>query len=246
MSDINVLEPDKGKETGDVAPRTIPFEAYQAEKDKRQALEVKLAEQKGRDAALQEASKPKQHTRAELQQHVDDGRFSQDEADRILNKQTESNIEERVSAKLQAANQESVRSAMVSEEISKYVAAKPGVMTAGSDERNMVETQYQHLLSMGKPEGAETDLDALRTVFGPSSNLQNARSKDPEAHQDVGGDGGDEGDGNSGGKPLKGLSADARKYYEKQIDRGMYPDWEAVNKELEIASPSVKRRLGVG
>ena len=61
-------------------------------------LENKVSELTGKVDALSQQPTAKEYTRAELQGFVDDGRMSQEDADRLLETQTASRVEKTVSA----------------------------------------------------------------------------------------------------------------------------------------------------
>ncbi len=203
MTDTIVgLEPAEGNEPGDVAPKMVPLASYQAEKDKRQARDIEIAELRGRDAGRKEAKVEPQRefTRAELQQQVDDGRMTPDDSDRILSEQSERKIEERVSQRIESDAQQKDLSAKIQAEVSRYTEARPDIMVEGSDDRALVEREFRRQVNeLGKPEDQGTELSALMTLFGPSSQLQNGRSKELQTHPETGSDGGDNESGSSTG-----------------------------------------------
>lgn len=247
--DEKVVDAGQGGDAGDSSLQKEAAglrAAVQAERGKRQNLETQLAELKGSvDTLKQTQTQPKEHTRAELQTAVDAGQISQVDADRRLEEQQARRLEAKVSTNIETRLQEQERARKITAEVDRYREFRPDIMEEGSDARNLVATEYnRQVTELGKPANMQTELDALAATFGPASKLQTGRQKEAETHEEVGSD--DGGETRVNGKPVKGLSAEAKRHYEKQIESGMYPDWEAVNKELQGASPSVKRRLGVG
>lgn len=248
MSDVsNDAEADQGGSAGGSSPpdeKAGLISALQAERSKRHNLERDLATLKGTvDTLKQNQPQPKEHTKAELQAAVDAGRISQEGADQVLEEQRDRKLKAEIKAENAAENRQNTRTATVNAELGRFREHLPDLETPGSESRNAAEKAFAYQVDvLGKPNTVETELDALISVWGPSNQLQAGRKQEPETFQDVGSDGGTTTEVT--GKPPKGLSADAKKYYGKQIENGMYEDWAAVTKELEHASAGPKRRLG--
>ena len=92
---------------------------------------------------------------------------------------------------------------------------------------------------------------ALRAVFGPADKLESIRERErqPENHQEVmsgsGNRGGDQGtDEQNAERPPKGLSRRELSYYEGQITKGIYRDWNAVRVEMKHSNPGLRQRMG--
>lgn len=244
-------EAGQGGSAEDSSPHEKEIAGLRAELQRRtqrnHALETEKAELKGAVDTLKQAPKPtaKEWTRPELQKAIDDGRIDQVGADRIIEEQSETRTYERVTTQVREDNKAQARVSRINEELANYKRLRPDIEVHGSVDRQSVEEAYAFQVStLGKPEDAATELDALQVVFGPSAKLVSGKAKDPETHQETGG--ASEGDGapSSDGAP-KGLAAHTRAYYQGMIDSGQYKDWAAVKSDLALASPKVKRRLGV-
>jgi len=193
--------------------------------------------------------KPREVSRAELLAAVDDGKMSLAQADQVWEKQiTERAIERATAAASEVVNQRDARR-RIDEDLRRYKEAVPAAWREGTDERARVAEEYRHLLSIGMPEATETELAALRAVYGPIEKIQKGRSKSErsvEAEEQSGG-GGEEGGSKKSGSNyamVKTLSARQREHYEGQIKAGRYAGWAAVEEELKYANKDVLRRNG--
>lgn len=218
--------------------------ALQAERSKRHDLERDLAQLKGTvDTLKQTQTQPKQYTRTELQSEVDAGRMSSDAADRLLENQRDQKLKTETKQELTDERRQEEMASRIKAEVDLYRKFEPNIEVDGSEARLLVAEEYnRQVTNLGKPQNMQTELDALAATYGPSSKLQKGRETQAQTHQETGGAGG--GDEEVAGNPPKGLSPDAKKYYGKMIENGMYADWAAVEKELSHASQGPKRRLG--
>ena len=82
--DVNDGEAAQGESDDGSSPSKEAglLSALQAERQGRQALAVEVAELKGKIDGLATKTPPREFTRAELQQQVDDGRMTPDDSDR--------------------------------------------------------------------------------------------------------------------------------------------------------------------
>lgn len=200
--------------------------ALQAERDKRHGFETRVAELTGKVDALSQKQTTPERTRAELQALVDDGRMSQADADRILDEQRERKITDSVSQKIETSITQGRVTERVNGEIAEYTRVYPDILQDGTENRRLVAEEYQRQLTFGKPDNAQTELDALMTVFGPSSRLQRGREKELETHQDVGSDGRAQTKA-TGGWP-KEMPDATKRYYQDLINKNIYPDRQAA------------------
>ena len=227
--DVNDGEAAQGESDDGSSPSKEAglLSALQAERQGRQALAVEVAELKGKIDGLATKTPPREFTRAELQQQVDDGRMTPDESDRIIHDQMKQGIKTEVSRELSTEHQATARAVRIKDEIKLYTDFKPDILLEGTDARSLVNAEYQRQMSdFGKPDNIETELDALQTVYGPSGRLQASRNKETETFQDTGSDGGGE-TSESGGWP-KEMSKGHKAYYQDQINKGIVADKKAA------------------
>lgn len=223
----------------------LPKERYDQSVGK---LKDQLNELSQKIESSQQPQQPaKVYSRKELQAAVDEGRISEEQMDAVLEKQMMDK------ARNEARNEVSqvTKSQAIQQEIAAYTEALPDLDDANSDNRQRAEEAYEQMVSvMGEPATAadkqKYTAAALKAVFGPVDKLkQRAKDishKDRETHQEVG-DGDD--DATKSSKATKGLNSQARSYYQSQIDRGMYKDWDEVNEMLKSAPAKTKARLGL-
>lgn len=248
MSEQGEITPDpenegEGKEKGDAAPNKEADAlrtGMMAERDKRQASEAResaalqeSAELRGKLSALEEGASrqaPGETTfsRSQLDSAVADGRINQDEADRIYHKQMVREITEDVTAKVT----ETTTVNAVGAEIRKYQDALPVLSVRGSDEFAKVANEFAWMVSNGLPNNLNTELAAMRSVFGDSTKLNADKGKKVlPTHEETGGSAQEESGGTKDGWP-KDIKAPVRAYYTDLINKGIVVDIAAAKKEL--------------
>lgn len=199
---------------------------------------------KGQKPEPKKEELPKTLTRVDLRAAVEKQQLTQEEADNIWDRQL---IEQ---AKL--AGREEARTTLsvtqsgqrIDADLRQYRAAVPNAWKEGTEERAKVSEEFRYLVSIGQPDSKETELAAMRSVFGPVEKLDKARSK-PSVEADE--QSGALGESEPGKKQdvVKGLSAREKDYYGDQIKKGRYKDWNEVGKELEkYGNPALRRKMG--
>ena len=202
-----------------------------AEREKRQAIEQDNAELRGRLSALEEgatrqAPAESTFTRTQLDTAVADGRVTQDEADRIYENQVDRRIDQRVTARVS----ETTAGNVVAAQIQQYKDAIPNLLVRGSDELAKAAGEFAWLRSMGSPDNLNTELAALRSVYGPAAKLKvDKGTRVLDSHQETGGSA-EEGTETKESWP-KGMPTDTKRFYEDQINRGILPDMAAAKEE---------------
>ncbi len=192
-----------------------------------------------------QADPPKrQYTRAELQKAVDEGTINEATRDQILFDQEREKLATELKQEVRSEFETERKSSGVRSQIQQYAAAIPSLMDETSDERQRVVQEFSNLVyqyGLDKDD-LQTELLAIRNVFGPVESVQSKGERDLETHQetDTSG-GGSEGKGNESGVP-KGLSKREKAYYQSQIDKGRYKDWKEVGDELKFADNELRSR----
>lgn len=191
------------------------------------ALELKLAE------ATKAKTEQKPPTRAELKQFVEKGELSQEEADMIMENQIVANA-------TKAATEAATRTIAgvtyqqtVEAELAAYHELKSAAWEEGTPEYARAKQEFDYLVKLGDPNSRVTELKALRAAFGDIPTLRaslQVRRGPSDTHRETGGRGRQQSSGE--GDVIKSLSAEKREYYERQIDKGQYKDWDAVKAEL--------------
>lgn len=230
-------------------PRSRFVAALNNATDKYSALETKYKALESRLAQSATTPPPREFARSELLAAVDKGQMTLEQADAVWEKQiiTRATNEARTVAGQELSQREVAR--RVDAEMRRYKELVPGVMQEGSKERERVSAEYRFMVSLGSPEGRETELAALRAVYGSTEKIERARGADTalDSEQQSGGAGGGTGRddaANKGGDLARTLTARERDFYQKQIDGGRYKDWAAVNEELKFANPATRRKMG--
>ena len=207
--------------------------------------ERELVELRNEVGTLKKAAEaPKEYSRAELGQFVDDGRMTQDEADRVIERQATHRIQENVTATVTQTMQQQQQGQAIQAEVNRYKAVIPEVTQAGTAERARVETEYQYLVGIGNTPDASTELTALRSVYGPVESLQKGERQETETHQETGGGQSETGKStNTDGAPA-GLTTAEKSYYQDQIGKGIYAGWDQVKDEMKFANQGLRKRTG--
>lgn len=213
--------------------------ALKDERGKRQGLQTEVAELRGRIEGMA-SSQPKQEgtkelSRRELRQMVEDGKVSEDEAEDIVQRQLERRLGDRMVKALDDRLTTRQLNDKVQTEISRYKEAVPDLNDRESAAFQKVETEFQHLVSLGYDDGdPRTELLAARAAFGDPSRLKAVKSRGRETHEETGGHAESDSDVRTDGIP-KGLTRRERDHYGKLIDRGLYKGWD---------DPVLKQELG--
>src|SRR3990167_8304959 len=190
---------------------------------------------------------PKRYTQADLKAAVDAQQITQEQANDVWAKQMREETREIAEAAATAVVTGRTQKERIDSDLSAYKRLKPEILERGSEVRTKIEGEYAYLKSIGDPDSVETELKAIRAVLGPLDKLEKSASASRAQENDEQGGGGSDGKQRGGaGKTLfDQRSEEVRKKYEGMIERGLYKDKAAVEKELVYASPNVRARLGL-
>lgn len=240
-------EENKGGEEGGKGGKTIPMTQFLAALNnankKYDNLEAKFNEL----AAAKEKPAPvdteKRFTRAELKAAVAAGQVTEEQSDALWEKQVAEDVTARVTKEVLQTVGATSRQERITNDLAEYKRLAPEILETDSEKRKEVAAEFAELVSLGQPKTLETELLALRAVYGPLDKLRVAKSgrRETEFHEETGG-----GEGrNRAPKALKDtLTERERDYYDGKIKSGMYKDWKEVEAELAYARPDVRRKAG--
>ena len=184
-------------------------------------------------------------TRAELKSLVAEGKISEEASDAYWEKQIIETATRKATEGARTAVTEQERATTTAKVLKEYRTLVPAAWDPGSKEREKVANEFRALRELGFPDDPTTEAAALRAAFGDPEAIKASRStgrKGPgETHVEVGGgerntDAGKDADDG----PPKGMDQRKAAYYQKAIDRGIYPDWKAVKAEISY-KPAAKR-----
>ena len=205
-----------------------------------QAFEDRLAE-----ATKAKPASQSHYTKAQLDAAVAAGQITQEQADAQLQAQADERASRVALETVSAAE----RSRLVSSEVARYKAIAPEILDDSHETRKSIQAAFDGLVELGdNPKDVATQLKAIRSVLGPIDRLERSRSgrSQHDTHVEIGGSGGSGGDRKQKtGKLVDQLNADSRRYYERKIESGVYPNWDVVESELKYAKPAVRQRLGI-
>lgn len=176
-------------------------------------------------------------TWTQLQAGIDDGKITLAQALDYRDETNQKALEAKFEQRLKEAQTTHSRGTTVQSEIAQYKSTVPGIVTVGSPERVKVEQEFAYLVnSMGYDQkDPRTELLACRNVFGDVKTAQarqTARTTIPEREtmQDMPSNGKPKPDPKD---PLKTITGEQRKHYQRMIDKGVYTGWGEVRDELK-------------
>lgn len=261
MADKDSLDP-AGKGDGQregrsdqESERTVPVAVVEKMREDFRSTTTALQQQVARLEGMAEANqRPAQRqeepkfTRAQLKAQVDEGKISESEMDEILERQLKAEVlaEARKTVKDETATMTTAQK--VKGQISRYMELEPDINVPGTAIQKRADAEFNALVELGDdPKSQTTTLKALRAVLGPVEDLERAKSArgERETYEGGSGAGGDDSGGgsNKDGSPAN-LTPRERAFYTKQIDRGIYKDWDAVKEELKHSNPALRRKHG--
>lgn len=227
--------------------KTVPLAALEAEREKRQALETKLANLEGRveglaarPAETKAPERPVEYSKADLARAVAAGTITQAESEHIWDTQRDNKVRADARAQAAADTMAVVAAQTIAGEIDKYKAALPDLKDRSSDAFKAVVAKFNRLVQLGSPSTTATELAALESVYGDPSKLRRPQA-DLETHQDTGG-GSDEPETTRRAGPLKDFTPREKAHYGRLIDQGVVKDWDAARSELKFGRPDLRQR----
>lgn len=202
-----------------------------------QTMQARINENNARHEKKEPAPQ-REFSRAELNQLIRDEKITEEQGQGIYDNQLERKIDQKVQDGV--ATSENNRS--IDATIDKYKAFDPDLVVPGSKSRLRIEGEVQIQMSMyGQKEATlNTELAALRTIYGDADNLTSTQEKDRESHQDTTSGSDKETVVNKDGWP-KGLSAKERTYYDGQVGSGRMTV-EDVVEEMKFANQGIRDR----
>ena len=169
---------------------------------------------------------PQQHTWADIQAAVADGRITEAQGQLAWAEQVAKMASDQATQRAEAQ----VQLKAVETEIERYTEALPDVAKDDTPERGRVKAEFARLRKLGFPDALQTELAALQAVFGPVTALSKKREPDPEPQDDVGGGSPapkSKGNGATEGPPAS-FSADEKRFYSDLIQKGVVKSWAAA------------------
>ena len=183
---------------------------------------------------------PQQHTWADIQAAVADGRITEAQGQLAWAEQVAKMASDQATARAEAQAQLKA----VETEIERYTEALPDVAKDDTPERGRVKAEFARLRKLGFPDALQTELAALQAVFGPVTALSKKREPDPEPQDDVGGGSAEpkskgKANGATEGPPAS-FSTDEKRFYESLIRQGVVKSWAAA---AELVDSHGSKRL---
>lgn len=194
-----------------------------------------------RTAAAVPESKPEPRlTWTQLEAGIAEGKITQAQALDYRDETIQKALEAKFEQKLREDRSTRDRTTTVSGELDQYKQAIPAVLAQGTPERQKVEREFSYLVSLGyDAKDLRTELLACRTALGDIQQVKErqAASGIPSHRgtmQDIPASGKPKTDPKD---PLKTMTGEQRKYYQRMIDKGQYKGWAEVRDELAFVLP---------
>lgn len=233
------LEPG-GKRFKQVYARAKTAEAQlQQEREARARLEGQLEATRTTPPVVEPKAEPRL-TWTQLQAGIDEGKVTQAQAleyrDETLKQQLKAEFKETLERELTVKT----RTSTVQTQLEEYKTTVPEILTPGTPERVKLQAEFDYLVRMGyDAKDPRTDLIALRTTFGDVKVAKDRREaktgiKERATMQDIPASGKPKPDAKD---PLKTITGEQRKYYQRMIDKGQYKGWAEVREELAFVPP---------
>lgn len=217
---------------------TIPewrFKEVIKEKNELKSALEKEREQRTQIEARKSEPEKKSYTRAQLVQAVDSGYLTQTQADEIWEHQIVEKTRTQVMSEVTQYTEQTKKSDQVSEQLKRYKSAIPDLMDEG-DNRKKVAAEFEYLVSIGQPNSVQTELAAVRAVFGSIEAVEKKNSA--RTHREPDQESGGQGNKNNNDKSLFGnLPSRYKEYYEKMLAKGLYKSKDDIEKELKRIGP---------
>lgn len=240
IDDANPADDGDGGDGATAAPQETELER-QLRADLQETRE-RLARLEGAATERQQEPPPpppKEWTRAELRQAVDAGTIDEDKMWEILAAQERRKTKDEILAEVETRVSATQSQSRIQTDIERYTERMPDLLDKRGPNWDRVVREHQYLRSIGAPEGAATELAALRSAFGPPERIPERTRAARDRQEDMlGAGGGDEGsgDGSRRGRGwTKGLDARQIEHYQKRLDVGAYSGTDDPRFVREIA-----------
>ncbi len=164
--------------------------ALAAEKEQRIRLEERLAAQEAAPAPAQ-VEPPKELTRAQLREAVDNGQLDQDQMETMWADQREARTLRKVEEQNDARDRKRDTANVIQTDTAKYLNSHPDIRKQGSSDWNRLKGEYDYLVSLGDPDDKTTELKAMRAAFGAADRIaESSASRRQTASETSGAQGG--------------------------------------------------------
>jgi len=151
-----------------------------AEREQRIRLEERLAAQ-GSQSPPQKEAPPKDLTRVQFREAVDNGQLSEDQMEQMWSDQERAKTLRETGAMLDQREIARSTTSVVETDTAKYLASHPDIRTVGTSDWNRLKGEYDFLRSVGDPDNKTTELKAMRAAFGSPDRVRESSSSRRQA-----------------------------------------------------------------
>lgn len=176
----------------------------------------------------------------QLQAGIQDGKITEVQARDYDRETIKQELRVELNQRLDQELTVKTRATTVQSQLDDYKTTVPEILTPGTPERVKLQAEFDYLVRMGyDAKDPRTDLIALRTTFGDVKVAKDRREaktgiQERETMQDIPASGKPKQDEKD---PLKNITSEQKKYYQRMIDRGQYKGWKEVREELSFVPP---------
>lgn len=126
-------------------------------------------------------------TMDQLQKAVDDGQLTESQMKEEITRQLREQLRTELSDEMKKQHALSEQKKTLQQQFDRYVEFRPDIKVEGSDDLRRVHEEIEHLKTLGYAHNLQTELVALRQVFGPSDRVAETTRKTRESHRETGG-----------------------------------------------------------
>jgi hypothetical protein len=173
---------------------------------------------------------------------VDSGPITQAQADAEKARQMREDIKAEVSTELEQKFTVREQQKTVQEQFDAYLAMRPDIKVEGTEDRRRVQEEFGSLVKLGLQSSLQTEVAAMRAVFGPLDRVAETTRSRRESHRETGGAGGTPGKEGGGEKWEKGLTADQIAGFRHQVEVGAYKGYDDPMFQRVVTRARTKRK----
>lgn len=204
-----------------------------SEREQRLRLEGRLEAMEAKpDPAPAKVEPPKELTRQQLREAVDNGQIDQDQMETLWSNQERDKTKREMSTMLDERDSRRTAATLVETDTSKYLANHPDIRTVGTSEWNKLKGEYDYLIQLGHKDNKTTELAAMRAAFGPPDRIRESSASRRQAVSET--SSAQAGEGVGGDRPVdiwNRVPKYLREPYKKMVADG-FKTLEDVKKEI--------------
>ncbi len=177
-------------------PLEVANKELATEKEQRIRLEGRLEAMEAKpEPAPAQVEPPKELTRQQLQEAVDNGQIDGPQMETMWANQNEARILRKIEVRNDERDSQRTASTLVEADTAKHLVNHPDIRTVGTSDWNKLKTSYDYLIQLGHKDNKTTELAAMQAAFGSPDPIRESsasrRQTSSETSTSQGGVGGD-------------------------------------------------------